>query len=150
VSNDLNSIGIKNEIEILEYTTLKRSALQTGDFTAFLWSRSAGPDPECGIVWGPKGTLNYVRFSDTSLTKLLEQGRHSLKRTDRAEVYGQIQEILAQQVPWDFLVQPQLLIAHSGRCQNIKRAHEKQPSLPWDNPLFNAPYWYIDQTVAER
>jgi peptide/nickel transport system substrate-binding protein len=149
VSNDLRKIGVKNEVEIVEYTTLKRSALQPGAFSTFIWSRSAGPDPECGIVWGPGGTLNYVRFADKSLAELLERGRHSLNRAERTRVYGKVQEILAEQVPWDFLLQPNLLIAHSRQCQNIKQARQKPPSLPWDNPLFNAPYWYIDQTVAE-
>jgi peptide/nickel transport system substrate-binding protein len=150
VSNDLRKVGVKNEVEILEYTTLKRSALQAGDFSTFVWSRSAGPDPECGIVWGPGGTLNYVRFANQSLGELLEQGRHSLNRAQRKQAYGRVQEILADQVPWDFLVQPNLLIAHSRDCHNIKRARQQQPSLPWDNPLFNAPDWYIDQTAAEQ
>jgi peptide/nickel transport system substrate-binding protein len=150
VSNDLHKVGVKNEVQILEYTALKRSALQTGNFSAFIWSRSAGPDPECGIVWGPGGTLNYVRFANQSLAELLEQGRHSLNRAQRQQAYGKVQEILAEQVPWDFLLQPNLLIAHSARCHNIKKARQQQPSLPWDNPLFNAPDWYIDQAAAKQ
>jgi peptide/nickel transport system substrate-binding protein len=148
ISNDLRKVGLKNESEIVEYTTLKRNYLQAGNFSTFIWSRSAGPDPECGVVWGPKGTLNYVRFEDETLAKLLEQGRGSLIRAERAKVYGQVQAILAEQVPWDFLLQPDLLIAHARRCHNISRKSQHKSGLPWDNPLFNAPYWQLDETAA--
>src|SRR5262249_47130598 len=144
ISNDLQKVGLKNESEIVEYTTLKRNYLQTGNFSTFIWSRSAGPDPECGVVWGPKGTLNYVRFEDKALAELLKQGRGSFKRSERAKIYGQVQAILKEQVPWDFLLQPDLLIAHTRRCYNISLKGQEQSGLPWDNPLFNAPYWQAD------
>jgi peptide/nickel transport system substrate-binding protein len=148
ISNDLRKVGLKSESEIIEYTTLKRNYFQTGNFSTFIWSRSAGPDPECGVVWGPKGTLNYVRFDDRALAELLEQGRGSLSRTERAKIYGQVQAILAEQVPWDFLLQPDLLIAHARRCHNISRKNQHKSGLPWDNPLFNAPYWQVEQTAT--
>jgi peptide/nickel transport system substrate-binding protein len=145
VSIDLTQDGMKNEVETVEYTTLKRKYLQSGAFTAFVWSRSAGPDPECGIVWGPSGTLNYVRFKDHEINELLEEGRRTSSRPERARVYGRIQRLLAAKLPWDFLVQPDLLIVHSARCRNIKEAGQATISLPWDNPLFNAPDWYIER-----
>jgi peptide/nickel transport system substrate-binding protein len=141
ISSQLHEIGIANEVQILEYTTLKRRYLQSGDFSTFVWSRSAGPDPEAEIVWGPKGPLNYVRFQDARLADLLKKGRQAFSREERRKIYGDIQALLAEQLPWDFLVQPDLLMVHSKRIGNVKLPEQANLSLPWDNPFFNAARW---------
>jgi peptide/nickel transport system substrate-binding protein len=144
VSDDLKRIGIKNEVQVLEYSTLRRSYLQKGKFSSVIWSRSSGPDPECGIVWGSGGPLNYCRYKDAKVDELLAQGRHAMNREERAKAYAQIQMILATELPWIFLAQPEFLLAHSNHCHGLTQAGQEQTGLPWDNPLFNAPYWEKD------
>lgn len=126
---------------MLEFSTLKERYLKPGKFDVVIWSRSAGPDPECGIVWGSKGPLNYCRFKNAQIDALLEAGRRATKQDERQKAYGEMQLILATQLPWIFLVQPDLLIAHNKHCQNIKLSNQAQTGLPWDNPLFNAVQW---------
>jgi peptide/nickel transport system substrate-binding protein len=144
VGYDLAQIGIKNEVQVLEYSTLRRVYLQKGKFSVVIWSRSSGPDPECGIVWGSDGPLNYCRFKNAKVDQLLAEGRHAVSRKERARAYQQIQSILAAELPWIFLAQPQLLLAHSKRCHNIQEAGQEKTGLPWDNPLFNAARWQKD------
>ncbi len=141
ISDDLYQIKIPTEVQVLEYTTLRSKYLKSGDFDVFLWSRSSGPDPECSLIWGTKGPLNFVSFSDPAVDDLIEQGRRATAKQARRRIYGKIQEILAEQLPWVFLVQPKLLVAHKTSIENIKQASQQVTGLPWDNPLFNAPRW---------
>ena len=141
ISDDLGQIGIPTEVQVFEYTTLRAKYLKTGDFDVFLWSRSAGTDPECSLVWGTKGPLNFINYSDKTVDALIQQGKDATERSQRARIYGDIQAILAEQLPWVFLVQPRLLVAHKPDINNIKQANQEKTGLPWDNPLFNAPRW---------
>jgi peptide/nickel transport system substrate-binding protein len=143
VSNDLARVGIKTEVEIVEYATLRKMYLQTGRFTAFIWSRSAGPDPESGLVWGKNGPLNFCRFQNEEVEKLLVEGRNPSSSTARRNAYDRMQSLLADELPWIFIAQPELLLAHSERLQNTRKAGQELTGLPWDNPIFNAPDWRI-------
>jgi peptide/nickel transport system substrate-binding protein len=141
ISDDLSQIGVPTEVQVLEYTTLRSKYLKSGDFDVFLWSRSAGTDPDCSLVWGTGGPLNFVNYSDPSVDRLIQEGRKTTNRQKRIALYGSIQQILAEQLPWVFLVQPKLLIAHKPDINNVRQANQEKTGLPWDNPLFNAPRW---------
>ncbi len=141
VSDDLKSLDVPSEVQIVEYATLRQRYLQRGDFEAILWSRSSGPDPECSLVWSKEGAMNYSKFSNAKVESLLAEGRLVTDKNSRANVYKEIQGILASELPWVFLIQPDLLVAHSVNVENIKQANQNLTGLPWDNPLFNAAGW---------
>lgn len=146
VSDDLKSLDVPSEVQVVEYSTLRQRYLQKGDFEAILWSRSSGPDPECYLVWSKDGAMNYSKFANTKIESLLAEGRLVTDKVARANVYKEIQGILAKELPWVFLIQPDLLVAHSVNVGNIKQANQNLTGLPWDNPLFNAASWKrIDQ-----
>jgi peptide/nickel transport system substrate-binding protein len=141
VSDNLGDMKIPTEVQVLEYTTLRSNYLKKGDFDVFLWSRSSGIDPDCALVWGTGGALNFCGFSDPRIDALIEQGRSTADPLRRVAVYEEIQANLAEQLPWVFLVQPKLLVAHKANIFNVKQACQQVTGLPWDNPLFNAPRW---------
>ncbi len=144
VSADLSKVGVKNEIQVVEFSTLKRSYLKPGKFDVVIWSRSSGPDPEATIVWRSDGPLNFCRFRNAKVDQLLEAGRRATTKGERVKAYQGIQTILAEELPWVFLVQPELLIAHSNHWHDIQRPGQNSSGLPWDNPLFNAASWQKD------
>ncbi|MDR3615576.1 MAG: ABC transporter substrate-binding protein [Candidatus Obscuribacterales bacterium] len=141
VSDNLGDMKIPTEVQVLEYTTLRSNYLKKGDFDVFLWSRSSGIDPDCALVWGTGGALNFCGFSDPKIDALIEKGRSTTDPLERVAAYEEIQANLAQQLPWVFLVQPKLLVAHKDNISNVKQACQQVTGLPWDNPLFNAPRW---------
>jgi peptide/nickel transport system substrate-binding protein len=141
VSDDLVRAGIKSEVEVVEYTTLRRLFLQKGKFDAVLWSRSCGPDPESTIVWSSKGTLNFCGLKSEEVDKLLKGGRMAPTAAERKAYYGDLQKYLAGSLPWAFLVQPKLLIAHKAEILHVQKGKQSLLGLPWDNPLFNAADW---------
>lgn len=141
VACDLKKIGIKNEVQLVEFSTLRRQYLQPGKFDVVIWSRSSGPDPECGIVWGSQGPLNFCRFKNAKIDELITEGKRAMNKEKRGAIYREIQGILAHELPWIFLCQPDLLLAHSKDCHNIALGNQSKTGLPWDNPLFNAGSW---------
>jgi len=141
VSDSLKNLDIPSEVQVVEYATLRQRYLQKHDFDAILWSRSYGPDPECSLVWSKSAPLNYSGFENERVEKLIKLGISELDQSRRAKYYKEIQSILAKELPWVFLVQPELLVAHWSNIGNIKEARQTVTGLPWDNPLFNAADW---------
>jgi peptide/nickel transport system substrate-binding protein len=115
--------------------------LLKSDFDAVLFSRSYGPDPECSLVWGKKQPLNYSKFDNARVEELIKLGISEPDQATRAKYYKEIQSILAKELPWVFLLQPELLVAHWSNIANITEAGQKMTGLPWDNPLYNAADW---------
>src|SRR6185503_13781821 len=138
VSDDLRKIGIPSEVQVVEFSTLRMRYLKTGKFSAVLWSRSVGPDPECILSWHSKGPLNFSRFNDVDMDRALSEGRRGTAKAERITAYNRVQTILSTQVPWVFLIHPDLLIARSGQLHNVMMPGQEKSGLPWDNPLFNA------------
>ncbi|MBU6451832.1 MAG: ABC transporter substrate-binding protein [Cyanobacteria bacterium REEB67] len=141
ISDDLIRAGIKSEVEVIEYSTLRRLYLQKGRFDAVLWSRSCGPDPESTIVWSSNGPLNFCGLKSEPVDALLQSGRLASTKAERQAAYGDLQKYLARELPWAFLVQPKLLVAHKNEIINVQKGRQAQLGLPWDNPTFNAADW---------
>jgi len=141
IADDLTRAHIPCEVQVLEYSSLRARYLQKGEFDVVVWSRSSGPDPECTMIWKTQGPLNFSGFSQPRVDELIELGKRSQKRADRITTYKEIQSILASELPWVFLAQPNLLLVHGDDIANTKQAHQELTGLPWDNPLFNAASW---------
>jgi peptide/nickel transport system substrate-binding protein len=149
IADDLGAIGIPTEVHVVEFSTLRMRYLKTGKFDTVVWSRSVGPDPECLLSWHTKGPLNFSSFSDPRMDEDLEKGRRATDKMQRLAVYQDIQDILATDLPWVFLLHPKLIIAHDPNIENIIMPGQQVTGLPWDNPMFNAPYWKIAPVEGE-
>ncbi len=141
IAGQLRRAKIPCEVEVVEFAALRHRYLQKGDYDVTLWSRSSGPDPDCYLIWSSKGPMNFSRFNDPVVDDLIQKGRTATSAEDRKRVYSQMQEILARRVPWVFVVQPKLMLAHQNTITNISCGTQKRTGLPWDNPLFNAKLW---------
>lgn len=154
VADDLVRMHIACEVQIMEYATLRARYLRSGDFDVMLWSRSSGPDPECTLVWKTKGALNFSGFSDPAVDALIEAGRSAQTVSERMAIYGKIQSALAKQLPWVFLVQPNLLLVHRDNIENVQQGRQTRTGVPWDNPVFNASNWRpvpsLGASIGER
>jgi peptide/nickel transport system substrate-binding protein len=143
-ATDLHKIGILTEVQLLEFSSLRQLYLKKGAFQAVVWSRSVGPDPECYLVWHSHGPLNMYRWGDARMDKLLELGRRELEPAKRREYYLDVQTLLSNDLPWLFLVHPDLLLVHNAQVRNVQEPGQNRTGLPWDNPLFNAADWIKD------
>jgi len=141
VAGDLQTAKIGVRVELVEYSTMKDKYLTTGEYDAVLFSRTQGPDPDCRLVWGKKGPLNYARYENDELDKLVEDAYKADTEGGRKELYDKIQVLLSDQLPWVYLVQPSLTIAHKTYVKGIGTGVQSDCGLPWDNPLFDAANW---------
>lgn len=141
IAGQLRRAQIPCEVEVVEFAALRHRYLQKGDYDVTLWSRSSGPDPDCFLIWSSKGPMNFSRFSDPAVDDLIQQGRTATSIEERKRVYSRMQSILAKRVPWVFVVQPKLMLAHQNTIKNISYGTQVRTGLPWDNPLFNAARW---------
>jgi len=125
----------------VEFAALRHRYLAKGDYDVTLWSRSSGPDPDCYLIWSSKGPMNFSRFFDPVIDDLIQKGRTATSIPERKAVYSKMQSVLATRVPWVFVVQPKLMVAHQKWITNISCGSQTRTGLPWDNPLFNAARW---------
>lgn len=141
IAGQLRRAHIPCEVEVVEFAALRHRYLQKGDYDVTLWSRSSGPDPDCFLIWSSKGPMNFSRFDDPVVDELIQKGRTATSIEARKRIYSKMQTILAKRVPWVFLVQPKLMLAHQNTVRNVSFGVQKRTGLPWDNPLFNAARW---------
>lgn len=141
VAGDLQTAKIGVRVELVEYSTMKDKYLTTGEYDAVLFSRTQGPDPDCRLVWSKNGPLNYARYKNDRLDGLLEDAYKAPTEAERKRLYDQVQTLLSEQLPWVYLVQPSLTIAHKTYISGIGDGVTSDTGLPWDNPLFDAAHW---------
>jgi peptide/nickel transport system substrate-binding protein len=141
IAGQLRESHIPCEVEVVEFAALRHRYLAKGDYDVTLWSRSSGPDPDCYLIWSSKGPMNFSRYYDPMVDELIQQGRIATSINERKKVYSQMQSILAKRVPWVFVVQPRLMIAHQKWITNVSCGTQRATGVPWDNPLFNAARW---------
>lgn len=149
IAGQLRRAHIPCEVEVVEFAALRHRYLQKGDYDVTLWSRSSGPDPDCYLIWSSKGPMNFSRFDDPVVDELIQKGRTATSLQDRKHVYSEMQSILAKRVPWVFVVQPKLMLAHQNTLTNISLGTQRKTGVPWDNPLFNAARWSFTSASPE-
>ena len=118
--------------------------LFTHDFRLALFSWPLLPEPDQRLFWesteNEEGRgLNFTSYNNPQLDELLDQGVAiaGCQPQDRAKIYSEAQELLAQDRPVDFLLTPNrhLLV--------IDRLHGVQPG-PFVGFTWNASEWYLD------
>jgi peptide/nickel transport system substrate-binding protein len=119
--------------------------LFTHDFRLAIFSWPVLVDPDQRLYWHSQEEtegvgLNFTSYSNPSLDNLLERGVSipGCRPEARAQVYNQVQEILAQDRPVDFLFTPNLHVLVGSRLHGL----EPGPFAPF---TWNATGWYLQQ-----
>ncbi|MFN8191337.1 MAG: ABC transporter substrate-binding protein [Nocardioidaceae bacterium] len=103
VQAQLEAIGITVKIKVIDsgelYTVYGQEGYQMG---LAAWASDI-PDPDEQLSYmldpGAGGNAYYTGYDNPEVTDLIAQGRTTLDPDARAEAYGQVQEIVAQEVP---------------------------------------------------
>ncbi|GGH38523.1 ABC transporter substrate-binding protein [Paenibacillus segetis] len=107
------SIGINIEIESIELASF-RERFFAYDFSAMLNSGQAD-SPEANSILAfqtdPNGFSKsyWTHYTNDEVTKLLNEGQKTLDGTERGDVYANLQQILADEVPYIPLYYPDIL-----------------------------------------
>ena len=100
--------GMKVTITILAQATIINDAL-AGTYEATLWRQFGAVDPDLNYVWwstttvNPPLPLNMARNNDPRIQTALTAGRETNEKADRIKAYQQINQYLAQDIPYLWL-----------------------------------------------
>ncbi|GAU78929.1 ABC transporter substrate-binding protein [Fusibacter sp. 3D3] len=104
IQNQLAEIGIKTEIQVLEWGAYLEG-IKNGDHEMFMvgWSTQT-PDPDMSL-YGPfhssqKGKNNFSYYDNPKVDALLEEGRKLADSKERQAIYEELQTIIREEAPW--------------------------------------------------
>jgi peptide/nickel transport system substrate-binding protein len=116
--------GMKVNINIIAQSTIINDAL-AGTYQATLWRQFGAVDPDLNYVWwstqttSPPLALNMARNSDTRIQSALLAGRTTSDQADRIKAYQQVNEYLAQDVPYLWLARDTWAVIANPKVQNF-------------------------------
>jgi peptide/nickel transport system substrate-binding protein len=110
VQQDLKNVGVVADLNTTDFTTYKNSVYVTKDYTAAVswWVYPSDPDvlPYYHSSTAEQG-FNIPEYKDPKLDELLEQGQSAPDLESRKAVYKQLQEYMADNLPYLYLFYPQ-------------------------------------------
>ncbi|MFV3386256.1 ABC transporter substrate-binding protein [Pseudomonas sp. NY15364] len=122
---DLAKVGIDAEIRVIEWGELIRRAKAGEHDLLFMgWAGDNGdpdnfltPQFSCASV---ESGLNFARFCDVALDKLIADGKTSSDQSERSRLYHQAQQIIQEQALWLPLAHPTAFALLSEKVQGYK------------------------------
>ncbi len=104
IKQQLKDVGIKVKVVGME-SSLFFNSLGKHDFalTVVGWLGFIDPDEYFYNIFHSQGKWNQQSFANATFDQLLDQGRKETDMAKRKQIYGQIQQILVDEVPMAFL-----------------------------------------------
>jgi peptide/nickel transport system substrate-binding protein len=125
ITEDLRRVGFNAEVQVSGWTDLLKEYLAARTFRAVLaeqWLLTA--DPDVFSLWHSSqignGGFNFSGLDDEPMDKLLEEARRTVDRSARAGMYGEFQELWAEELPSVILYHPQFSWAVSERVKDVR------------------------------
>jgi peptide/nickel transport system substrate-binding protein len=136
IKQDLSKIGIRVNLNPINFNSLLEKLNDTLDWDCYLLIVGNGAEPHDGSnVWQPDGSGHAFNQRGEGGTKLLEgqvtadweaeigrlytQGSSELDEAKRKQIYGKVQEIAQEQLPWIPLVVERIMAVGRDRIQGI-------------------------------
>jgi peptide/nickel transport system substrate-binding protein len=112
--------GITMNIEMIEFGTLLDQAIK-GDFQAAALGWSGRPDPDQNIYDDvfTGASLNYSRYSNPEVDKLVSDARRELDPEKRKAIYDEVMDILTDELPYIFTYHENNVICHSNNVHGF-------------------------------
>lgn len=133
-------VGIDAKFEALEFNlvTAERLIPRNYDMMGAWWV--SPPDPDVLNYFHSDSAAqgnNVPMYSNAELDALLVQGREAADPEARRQIYFQIQEMLAEEVPYLYLWHPQEILANNTRVKGF-------PTISFRDALQHAEKFYVD------
>lgn len=144
IQANLKDIGVKMELENMEFTALMDKVVAKHDFELYLMGNNLSLDPDPKPYWhstsasDEKGNSawNISSFKNEKADQLIEQGISVSDQKQRKEIYSQFGKLLNDEVPWAYLYSQNIRKAYNPHLKDFK---------PYTfNDFDNVKDWYID------
>ena len=136
-------IGITVNIKAIGLSDLK-NIIKNRNYDALLYGESLGMLPDLYPFWHSTQIndpgLNLSMYQNKNADQLLKDARETLDPEQKAEKYGQLQEIILKDAPALFLYNPDYLYWVAGKIKGIDTTKIADPAKRFEN-ITN---WYIN------
>lgn len=126
IQRRLRAIGIDVKIHVVEWAAFLNTFIRKRDFEAIILGWGLGLDPDQYEIWHSSKTgpeeLNHISYRNPKVDELLEAGRRTFDREKRMAIYGELQDVLAEDQPVIFLYVPDALPVVVARVRGIEPA----------------------------
>jgi peptide/nickel transport system substrate-binding protein len=126
IQRQLGQIGIRVKLRVMEWASFINEYIDKKRFEAVILGWSTGPEPDQYDIWHSSKTapkeLNFISYKNKEVDALLEKARRTFKQEERKRYYFRLQEILAEDQPYTFLVVPYSLPVIHARFRGIQPA----------------------------
>ena len=96
-------VGMSVQIVTLDQSAQINAAI-TGDFEAIGWRNHPGGDPDLQYNWWKTGSpVNFGRFSDPEIDRLLDEGRTTADPPEREQIFEDVNRRFSEQL-WNLWV----------------------------------------------
>jgi len=141
IQQDLARLGMQVTVVALEFPALVERLMHTQDYEACLLGlANVDPDPNAMMnlwlssspnhQWNPSEKEPATPW-EAEIDRLMQLQASSLKQEQRKEAVDRVQQIVADQQPFIYLVYPDILYAISPRLQGVQPT-VLQPGLVWN------------------
>jgi peptide/nickel transport system substrate-binding protein len=127
VREQLGEIGIEVDLEALEPPVFASTVFGEDDFDTNVISYCNGPDPEIGVrrmydsaLIGDVPFTNAAHYDNPEVDALLEEASQTVDPEDRSPIYAELQRIVAEDLPYLWLVETVGTRAWSSRCEGFQ------------------------------
>ncbi|MBE9124998.1 MULTISPECIES: ABC transporter substrate-binding protein [unclassified Coleofasciculus] len=137
IQQDLKKLGIQADLQVINFNVIVQKLLNR-DWEVYVGGfGGGGVEPHSGFnIWYSQGSLHQFNQGfmageppiqgweasdwELEIDRLFEAGVKELDDEKRKEIYGQFQKIVAEQLPFIYLVNPLAFEAVRDRIQNVK------------------------------
>lgn len=146
IQKNWKDIGVDCQVEYIEWSVLVSQYLDKAQFEAYALGWSLGVDPDFYLYFHSSAAVdengvlvgfNDVEFKNAELDALLEQGRTTLDKEARKQIYVDAQKIVNEELPYIFLYANNAPAAMSKKIQGVTWA----PT----GPIFPEKWYVVDK-----
>jgi len=137
--NELKKIGVDASTTSLDWSTFLKNT-RDKQYDAYVGGWAMSPtEGDLYQIWHSKsaetGGSNYVSFRNKEVDGLIEQIRGEFDFTKRLAYYKEMQRVIHDEQPYNFLVSERITGAYSDRFQNVQFFSPR--------PCYNAGWWWV-------
>jgi peptide/nickel transport system substrate-binding protein len=126
IQSGLSQVGIKMDVRIMEWSVFIHKYIDEKQFEAVLLAWNLSRDPDAFTIWHSsqrgRGQYNFVDYINPAVDRLLEQGRGTFGVENRKPIYQKIHRLIAEDVPYVFLVVPESLPVYHKKIVGVQQA----------------------------
>jgi peptide/nickel transport system substrate-binding protein len=141
IQQDLAALGMQVTVATLDFPALIERLMHTQDYQACLLGlANVDPDPNAMMniwlssspnhQWNPSEKTPATPW-EAEIDRMINEQASALKVAERKRAVDRIQQIVAEQQPFIYLVYPNVLLAVSPRLQGVQPA-VLEPKLVWN------------------